>query len=251
MIRFVASALLAGIVLCHVDAVAQDAAGLRMGMTRAEVESATGPLEPDEASFLRNAFIAKRLPGELANPLFSFAERNVYFDDEGRLWRVRIRIHQADGALFMPDAAMDFYRSLSARLEKAHELVNSREPQALPKPGGDCEIPPSTAKPEGAKRSEPAAKKNAKDKARSSNTAAAKKAATPARSIAPAVVRQIACGVLTAWSRTFVASGGVAHDVALRDGTLTASPVIYHLYRMEGGNPQNLSLFQRLRRRQE
>ena len=251
MTRYLTAALLfTGLILAS-GTPAQDMSGLRMGMTRAEVESATGPLAPDDASFLRNAFIAARLPGESANPLFSFAERNVYFDDEGRLWRVRIRIHHADGALFPPDAAMAFYRSLSARLEKAHQLVNSREPQALPKPGGDCEVPPSPARPEGAKRSEPAARKNAKDKAKSSGTATAKKATAPARSIAPAVVRQIACGVLTAWSRTFVASGAVAHDVALRDGTLTASPVIYHLYRIEGGNPQNLSLFQQLRRKQD
>lgn len=256
MTGFLACALLAITALCNVSAMAQDAAGLRMGMTRAEVESTTGPLEPDDSSFLRNAFIARRLPGESTNPLFSFAERNVYFDDEGRLWRVRIRIHGADGALFTPDAAMAFYRSLSARLEKAHQLVNSREPQPLPKPGGDCEAPPAPAKPEGAKpestgRSEPAAKQNAKDKARSSKAATARKTAVPAKNAAPAVIRQIACGVLTAWSRTFVASGEVAHDVALRDGTLTASPVIYHLYRIEGGNPQNLSMYQRLRRKQD
>ena len=256
MIRFLASALLAGAALCNMNALAQDAAGLRMGMTRAEVESATGPLEPDDTSFLRNAFTAQRLPGETANPLFSFAERSVYFADEGRLWRVHIRIHDADGALFPPDAAMAFYHSLSARLEKAHQLVNSREPQPLPKPGGDCEAPPAAAKPEGtkseaAKRSEPAAKKNAKGKTKATSAATTKKAAAPAKIAAPAVIRQIACGVLTAWSRTFVASGEVAHDVALRDGTLTASPVIYHLYRIEGGNPQNLSMYQRLRRKQD
>ena len=250
MIRRLVTALLAGITLYASSIWAQDMSGLRMGMTRAEVEAVTGPLEPDDTSFLRNAFTAQRLPGETANPLFSFAERNVYFDDEGRLWRIRLRIHNAEGALFAPDAAMGFYRSLSTRLETAHRLVNSREPQPMQRPGGDCELPAAAAKDDGAKRSESAVKKNGKRQAKAP-AAATRKAAAPPRNAAPAVVRQIACGVLTTWSRTFVASGGVAHDVALRDGTLTASPVIYHLYRIEGNDPQNLSMYQRLRRKQD
>ncbi len=249
MIRRLVTALLAGITLYASSIWAQDMSGLRMGMTRAEVEAATGPLEPDEGSFLRNAFTAQRLPGETTNPLFSFAERNVYFDDEGRLWRIRLRIHNAEGALFAPDAAMAFYRSLSTRLETAHRLVNSREPQPLQKPGGDCELPAAAAKEDSARRSAET-KKNGKRQAKAP-AAATRKAAAPPRNAAPAVVRQIACGVLTSWSRTFVAGGGVAHDVALRDGTLTASPVIYHLYRIEGNDPQNLSMYQRLRRKQD
>lgn len=224
-------ALLFALIAAPLAAVAQDISGLRLGMARAEVEKLTGKLAADRQSALKNAFIARKLPGEGKNPLFAFDERNVYFDDAGRLWRIRLRIHAANGKAFSPPQALAFYRALGDRMAAAHRLHRVEEMPPVWMPAANCDEARSLAAQHGP------------------NSAVPAPAEAPPVGEANIVVMQIGCGSVRRWSRTFIAKGAIAHEIALADGSPYASPVIYQIYRTVGDDPDDPLLFEQMQRR--
>lgn len=231
--RHALAALAIAILATPITSTAQDMSGLRIGMTRAEVEKITGRLSPLRQSALRNAFAARKIPGESKNPLFAFAERDLYFDQAGRLWRIRIRIHGANGQPFAPAPALAFYRSMGARMESAHKLYRVEEAPPVWMPAASCEEA-----------------RNLQEK-HAPGTASPAPAEPPPVGEAGIVVMQVGCGITRRWSRTFVATGNLAHEVALADGTPTSSPVIYQIYRFEGETPDDTALFRRMMARRK
>jgi hypothetical protein len=222
--------LLATLLAAPFNTAAQDLSGLKLGMTRAEVEKLTGKLVPDRQSAMKNAFIARKLPGEGKNPLFSFDERDVYFDDAGRLWRIRLRIHAANGKAFSPPQALAFYRALGDRMAAAHRLHRVEEAPPVWMPAANCDEARSLPALHGPGSPVPAP------------------AEPPMVGEANIVILQIGCGSVRRWSRTFIAKGAIAHEIALADGSPYASPVIYQIYRTVGDDPDDPLLFEKMLR---
>ncbi len=206
----------------------QKAFGLVLGQSREEVAALTDGFAPIDHSLFRNAYMVSRLPNENLGLYYPYAivSRLVYFDDLGRLWRVRLALVQASNAAFNPDDAFTVYYWLKAILGKDKAFVESVEQAPHVKRNLEaCSMGEiwELAEPD-------------------SYAAAEAKART--LSFTQRVVFDIACVAIKKW-RTRYSTQNVDYDLILGYGSYYETPVILSVAK---GDPGDIRADQKIQR---
>ncbi len=185
--------------------------GLKLGMTRKQVEARVGKMKVSARSSYRNAFDVEKFPDEkFAIPSVTIIQRTVYFDEHGKLWRIWVKFAPNDKEFFGGDDAMRVYGAIRRYLTLNSTFLRSYEPYPFFNQGiANCS---NTREWE-------------RDYFKSYERA---ELAAPLLTRAQRVVFDIGCGALPFWQSTFISRDGKeAYFVGMRDGTLYTTPVVY------------------------
>ncbi len=185
--------------------------GLKLGMTRKQVEARVGKMKVSANSSYRNAFDVEKFPDEkFAIPNMKIILRTVYFDEHGKLWRVWAKIQMNEKDFFGGADAMQAYGAIRRYLTLNSKRLKSYEPypffnQGISACGNTKEW----------ERDYPKSYEKAQ-------------LAAPLMTRAQRVVFDIGCGALPFWQSVFVSRDGKEnYYLGMRDGSLYGTPVIY------------------------
>jgi hypothetical protein len=192
--------------------------GLTLGMSKEAVQEKVGILVPSPDSNLNGAFRVKVLPDEnLGVPKpWLIDERTVYFDEEGKLWRIWVRIILQENTLFGASEALPFFSPMNDKLSLDATTVKAKVTK--PHDGDEVSVCPEheawkVNNPEGFELAE---------------------AVAPRLSAAARVVFDIGCGAIPPWWIEYADKNPqYRHYLGIRDGNLYATPVIYAIAKVD------------------
>ena len=185
--------------------------GLQFGMTRKQVEALVGKMKESRTSQFRNSYDVEKFPDEkFAAPNLKVGLRNVYFDDNGRLWRVWAQILLSEDSYFGGAEVMQAYGSVRRFLALNDNLSKTAEPYPYYGDGIDS-----------CRDVEDWEKENPKSFEMARETA-------PHMTRSQRVIFDIGCGAMAPWERVYTSRDGKeSYYVGIRYGNLYATPVVY------------------------
>lgn len=202
--------------------------GLSFGMSRQAVQKKVGKLAPSLDSKFQNAFDVKRLPNEklgVPKPWF-ISQRTVYFDEQGKLWRIWVRVILQKDTLFGSSNVFHFFIPMNMKLAKnAISFEGNAQPPNFKAEATAC--PDSEAWQE-----------------QNPESFALAQIIAPQLSREARVVFDIGCGAIKSWSAEYREKNPLyLHYLSIQDGNLYATPVVYAVTKVDSpGQPLNEKL---------
>ncbi len=185
--------------------------GLKFGMTHKEVLAVVGGMMESPNSQFRNSYDVAKFPDEkFATPNLKVGLRTVYFDDDGKLWRVWAQILLNEDSYFGGGEVVQAYGSIRRYLALNNDLAKTGE--TYPHYGGGVAACRDV---EGWKNENPESFKMAEQTA-------------PNMARSQRVIFDIGCGAIAPWERVYNSRDGKErYYVGIRYGNLYATPVVY------------------------
>lgn len=185
--------------------------GLALGMTKKQVEALAGTLEEDPGSSFRNAYGVNRFPNEkIAVSNMTIGKRTVYFDEDGKLWRIWAEILLKENTYFGGAEVMQAYGTI----KRWQSLRNVPVKSLLTFPHYH----------EGLSSCRDAAEWE-KDNPESYNMA---QQLAPDMAHSQRVIFDIGCGAIKPWLSVYMSKDGKErYTFSIRYGNLIATPLAY------------------------
>lgn len=185
--------------------------GLEFGMTKAQVQALTDAMTESASSAFRNAYEVAHFPNEKINaPDMTLGKRTVYFDEDGKLWRVWAELLLKENTYFGGGEVMQAYGTIKKWLSLQNDSYKSVQPE--PHVQQDISSCRDAADWE---KEDPESYNMAREFA-------------PKMAYEQRVIFDIGCGAMPPWQGGYLSRNGKErYGINIRYGNLYATPLAY------------------------